>query len=1368
MESLRAEEDYWSDPARLEAGRLPVDHPEGSPCEALTETVTAVLSAAETRALLHEIPPVYRTQINDILLTALVQALNGRFGHSAFLIDLEGHGREDLFSGVDLSRTVGWFTTLFPVLLRGAARDTVGNTLKSIKEQLWAVPRKGVGYGLLRYGDSGAAIACRLKALPGGEISFNYLGQLDQILPEGGLFAAAGFGAGQEHDGQRMRPHELAFSGKVLDGQLQVALSYSRARYERATAERLILSYQQALRNVIAHCLLPEAGGRTPSDFPLARLDQTRIDQLFGNARDIEDVYPLTPLQQGILFHALYAPKSGIYVEQLSCTLQGPLDVATFTAAWQEVVTSHQVLRSSFLWEGVDAPLQVVHAQAALRVEKQDWRDLAADEQARHWAAYLAADREAGFDFARAPLMRLALMRSATDRWFFLWSHHHVLLDGWSFALILKDVFATYEAMVRGEMPQLRSSRAYRDYLLWLSGQDMVPAEAFWRRSLAGFRSPTPLPFPSSTNRISSCSGDQYPKACLTLSAQMTEAIEDFSRRQQVTLNTLVQGAWAILLSRYSGERDVVFGVTVSGRPAELAGVEAMVGLFINTLPLRVLVPLDAKVEDWLRGLFAQNLELRHYEHTPLVDIQGWSEVPRGEPLFASLLVFENYPVDRSLSGSMGNVEIGESSAQEQTNYPLTISAASGAAMELRISYDPKRFSEDAVTRMLGHFSCLLGGIAAAPEARLGDLPLLTREERHRQVVDWNATTSVFRSDACLHELFAEQVARTPDFTAISFEERRLSYAQLNARSNQLAHYLRDLGVGADQLVGLCCERSLEMVIGILAILKAGGAYLPLDPNNPEERLTFMVADAAPRLILTQERFLQSLPQNVERFCLDKEWGKIVGASIHNPANITAPLDLAYVMYTSGSTGKPKGVAVTHRGVVNRLEWMHGYLGLSEADVVLQKTPYSFDVSVWEFFSSLLTGGRLVIAQPGDHQDPMRLKGIIEHECVTIVHFVPSMLQAFLNLPDLPALSTIRHVVCSGEVLSAGLRDQFYARQTAELHNLYGPTETSIEVTAYACRRGAPEASVPIGRPIWNTEIYLLDEELNPVPLNVAGEVYIGGVGLARGYFGRPDLTAERFIPDPAGALRGGRLYRTGDLARYRADGNVEYLGRIDHQVKICGFRIELGEIEAILARQPGVHGAVVVAREDASGDKVLVAYVVGDGELEALQAGLRQHLPEYMVPSAFIRLESLPLTSNGKINRNVLPPPGAGANPVARYTAPRNAVEEILAGIWADVLGLERVGIDENFFEIGGHSLTATRVVSRIRRDLGADAAVRGLFEAPTIAELACLVRQAGSVNSTGANKRDRLQPTLGCNEERSLYSAVLRATEAVVPRSA
>ncbi|HTO79350.1 MAG TPA: amino acid adenylation domain-containing protein, partial [Methylocystis sp.] len=588
-------------------------------------------------------------------------------------------------------------------------------------------------------------------------------------------------------------------------------------------------------------------------------------------------------------------------------------------------------------------------------------------------------------------------------------------------------------------------------------------------------------------------------------------------------------------------------------------------------------------------------------------------------------------------------------------------------------------------------------------------------------LIDWNATAADHPQDKSLHELFEAQAAQAPEKIAVVFEDAQLSYGELNAKTNKLAHYLRRRGVGPDAVVGVCAERSLEMVIGLLGILKAGGAYLPLDPSYPQERLAYMIEDAKPVLMLTQAGLRGDLAQELETLRLDADWSKVANESEANPPSGAAGQNLAYVIYTSGSTGRPKGVGVSHEGIVNRLAWMQARYGLGDDDVVLQKTPYSFDVSVWEFFWPLSVGSRLAVARPDDHREPARLARLIERHRVTTLHFVPSMLQSFLGHSELSSLASLRRVLCSGEALAGSLRDQFFGAHGVELHNLYGPTEASIDVTAYASAASDRDGNVSIGRPIWNTQIYLLDAGLNPVPQGVAGELYIGGVGLARGYVNRPDLTAERFVPNPFGES-GTRLYRTGDLARHREDGNIEFLGRVDHQVKIRGLRIELGEIEAALARVEGVREAIVVAREDGAAGKRLIAYVTAREsarlEAAALGAALQRELPDYMVPSAFVMLEALPLTSNGKVDRKALPSPDFEARAAHAYAAPRNATEETLCRIWAETLGVERVGIEDNFFELGGDSLLSVRAVG-LAKKRGVELTVQSIYKTPTIRKL-------------------------------------------------
>ncbi len=1050
------------------------------------------------------------------------------------------------------------------------------------------------------------------------------------------------------------------------------------------------------------------------------------------STKNIEDAYNLSPMQQGMLFHSLYAPAYGVYVEQVSALFEGNLDVIAFEQTWQQVVDRHPCLRTAFVWEDLKNPLQVVGRRVQLPIVMHDWQYMTAEEQQQGIQELLQAEQIRGFELSKAPLMRLTLIQLAKTSYQFIWSHHHLLLDGWSTSLLLNEVFAIYEATCQNQTLHLTKPRPYRDYIAWLQQQSLSTAETFWRETLRGFQVATSFSIDNVFNKTNAVSEIAHNEQHINLSTATTNALQALARQHQLTLNTLVQGAWAILLSRYSGETDVVFGTTVSGRPTSLSGSETMVGLFINTLPVRVKIASAQSLLPWLQQLQSQQAEARQYEYTPLVEIQQWSEVTPGSPLFESLIVFENYPLDPQIHKGRGELAISKVQIVEQTNYPVTLVVIPGAELKLNIFSDRYRFEPQAIARMLGHLQTLLADMVSHPEACLQELSLLTAAEKHQLLVEWNQTQVAYPQDVCLHQLFEQQVEKTPNAIAVVFEEQKLTYQELNQHANQLAYRLRKLGVIADTLVGICVERSLEMLVGLLGILKAGGAYLPLDPDYPTERLAFMLEDAKPPILLTQESLISRLPKHSSQVIyLDTDWQGISSSELieNPPAHHQNASNLAYVIYTSGSTGQPKGAMNIHQGICNRLLWMQDNYKLTASDRVLQKTPFSFDVSVWEFFWPLITGASLVIAQPGGHQDSIYLIKLIQQQQITTVHFVPSMLQVFLNEPGLENCDRLKRVICSGEALPFELQEKFFARwQDVELHNLYGPTEATIDVTFWQCQPQTQERVVPIGRAIANTQIYILDRHLQPVPIGVAGELHIGGVGLARGYLNRPNLTQEKFIPNPFSQEFNGRLYKTGDLARNRSDGNIEFLGRIDEQVKIRGCRIELDEIAAILKQAPGVQQAVVIVREDQQSDRRLVAYVVGHPEFsDNLRDFLKQKLPNYMVPSAIVFLDALPLTSNGKIDRRALPVPEIPLlEPDNQAALPRNPLEETLAKIWAEVLGLSQVGIHDNFFELGGHSLLATQVISKIRRAFQVELPLHRLFDLPTIAALSPEIAKA------------------------------------------
>lgn len=1080
--------------------------------------------------------------------------------------------------------------------------------------------------------------------------------------------------------------------------------------------------------------------------------------------KNIEDFYPLSPMQQGILFHSIAAPESGVYFEQLSWTLEGNFNIAAFQQAWQQIVERHSILRTGFVWESLKEPVQVVHRQLTLPSVLLDLRHLSSVEQQQQLEAFLKSDRSVGFELTRPPLIRLTLHHLAKNYYHFTWSHHHLLIDGWSNATIFKEVFDCYKAFSKDQDVYLEPIRCYRDYIVWLQQQNLSQAEAFWRQLLKGFTTPTRLWVDKGFRQLLS-SEDGNNQQEIKLSIEKTAALQFLGQQHQLTLNTLVQGAWALLLSRYSGEEDVVFGATTSGRPSTLAKAESMVGLFINTLPVRVKVSPKEFLLPWLKQIQTQQIETRQYEYSPLLKVQGWSEVPRSLPLFESIVVFENYPVDASLRKLDLNLEIKSFSAFERTNYPLTLSVNPGEELLLQITFDGnKRFDADIINWMLGHLKTLLEEMVANPQQHLSELKLLTEPERHQLLVEWNNTQVGYPQNQCIHQLFETQVERSPDAIAVVFEDQQLTYQELNQRANQVAYYLRALGVSPEVLVGICVERSLDMVIAILATLKAGGAYVPLDTSYPQERLALILEDAKPLVLLTQKQLVAQLPKHGAKVvCMDADW-EINGFNcVHeNPSSSVTAKNLAYVIYTSGSTGTPKGVLITHQALVNHSIAAAKVYELQPEDRILQFASISFDVAAEELFASWLSGSTVVI-RPNRVLAFAHFLQFLKQEKLTVLNlptaywheWVSDLAQTKASLPvtlrlvivgteqTLPEkLALWEKLVGDGQSHARG--DLYEKLPSGHLRicwlNAYGPTEATIGVTIYepaSCQENQSVYSVPIGRPIANTQVYLLDKHLNPTPSGVPGELYIGGVGIARGYLNRPELTADKFIPNPFSEKSGTRLYKTGDLARYLSDGNIELLGRIDDQVKIRGFRIEPGEVESKLSQHAKIREALVVAREDEQSDKHLVAYVSAYPEqtltATELRGFLQEKLPQYMVPSAFIVLPALPLLPNGKLDRRSLPAPETLRPELeVAYVMPQTEIEQAIATVWQISLNVEKIGIHDNFFELGGHSLLMVRVHTQLHEIFKTDLSLLDLFRYPTISSLAEFFNQAKNQTSS------------------------------------
>jgi microcystin synthetase protein McyB len=1055
--------------------------------------------------------------------------------------------------------------------------------------------------------------------------------------------------------------------------------------------------------------------------------------------------YKLAPMQQGMLFQHRLEPGSGVDIEQMIFTLHEKLDVVAFKKAWEVVVSRHDVLRTSFQWEGTEEPLQHVYSNVDLPFTFEDCQDIPKEKCQNKLKDYMTQDRKKGFDLADVPLMRLAVFCFGETDYRVIWTFHHIILDGRSHPIVINEVFAVYEANQQGKDIVLAPPRQYQNYIEWLNRQDFSKSESFWRRSLEGFIAPTPIDTIPKVDRHGENDVNNG-EMDIVIAESVTASLKTVAKKHNLSLRTMIQGGWALLLSRYSGENDIVFGEVRACRRDTIEDADSVVGLFINTLPVRVTFSHNHNLTTCLKTLRDQSLAARNYEHTPLVQILAWSEVRQDTPLFESVFVYDTYELSTKLSEQGENWEKRDFSLFEKTLFPLALYAYADQKLSLKMSYDKRRFDDAIVKQMLGNLKVLLESMAENIDRPASYLPILTEDEKHQLLAIWTDTFADFPKDSSLHGLFEEQAARTPDNIALVFDGSELTYKEMNNRSNQLARYLQKRGVGRDVLVGIFMDRSIEMVIGIYGILKAGGAYVPLDPEYPLERVAFMVQDSKVPVLLTQKKLMSMLPPNeAEIICLDSDWPKIALENTRNESSGVTADNLVYVIYTSGSTGIPKGVMVTHRGICNFLLSMQEIYPLSEEDRVLQKTPLNFDAICVELFRPWLVGARLIAAKPGGQKDNNYLIHLIRDQGITTIFFVPSMLQIFLDEKDVEKCTSLKHVYYGGEPLSYELQEYFFSKLLAQLHNCYGPTETTVAVTFWTCKRHSDRRIIPIGYPVANTQIYILDAHLQPVPIGVAGELCVGGNQIARGYLNRPDLTVEKFIDDPFSKTAGARLYRTGDLARYLPGGEIEYLGRTDHQVKIRGFRIELGEIEAVLGGHKDISKVMVIVREDLPGDKQLAAYIVPKGARTLSQIELRnylnEHLPEYMVPSAFVLLDKFPLTPSGKIDRKALPvPESLGMMSEVEYVAPRTEIERTITDIWQIVLHVEKIGVNDNFFDLGGHSLRMAQVHSKLREKLQRELSMLELFKYPTIHSLSQHLSRGGDEQISAKND-DRIE---------------------------
>jgi amino acid adenylation domain-containing protein len=1041
---------------------------------------------------------------------------------------------------------------------------------------------------------------------------------------------------------------------------------------------------------------------------------------------NIQDIYTLSHTQEGMLYHSIYSPGSDVYTQQINFTLRGNLDKSLFTKAWQMVIDRHPILRTVFDWSTREKPLQIVYKTIPLPFKFKDWQNFTLDEQADNLRSLLLADFNKGFDLSKTPLIRLILIQMSKEKFQFIWTSHHIILDGWSVFLILKDLFSLYEALIQGGELYLKPCPPYKNFIAWLKKQNLQEAEKFWKYRLKGFKTPTQLwitKSPADAQNRSQSFNDYIGK----ISSELTLELKSFAKEYQLTINTLIQGIWALMISKYSGEDDVLFGATVSGR-REPEDVDKMVGLFINTLPVRFQINKDDSIISWLKKNQYEQVETIQYDFSPLVQIHQWSEVPNDQPLFDQILVFENYPIEDYFSNKERIVGIENIDSVERTNYSLSVIVLPEKELELKFIYDKNKFEQKTIENLILHFQTILEGIVKNPTLLIKQLHILSVAENSKILVEWNQTQTEFPDKKCLHQLFQEQAQRTPNSIAVAFNNEMLTYSELNQKSDLLSRHLVSLGVNPNELVAILLDRSINMMVALLGVLKAGGAYLPLDPEFPYERLEFMLEDAQVKTLITHTNFLDNLPScSAEIVCIDDyktnaKFENIINDQVNSE-------DLAYVIYTSGSTGKPKGVQVTHKSVVNFLNSMTKKPGFKEGDTLLAVTTLSFDISILELFLPIINGGKTIIASKDIVANGEQLLHTLKKHRVNVMQATPTTWRLLIEA-GWNGNKNFK-VLCGGESLSIDLAEKLLSCSD-NVWNMYGPTETTVWS---ACHKLEQDGKVLIGTPIDNTLVYVLDKNMQPVPISIPGELYIGGMGVSQGYLNRPELTADRFLINPFIENTKDKIYKTGDLVRFNKYGKLEYLNRIDQQVKIRGFRIELGEIENVLGEHESINLVAVTAYEHQKDDTRLVAYIVLNSSSEnseenrselvtQLRDFVKKKLPAYMIPTSFIFMEKLPLTPNGKIDRKALPKPDQSIYGLENnYVAPQNETEEKLVEIWKKVLKVEKVGLNDNFFELGGHSLLAVYLFNQIELNFNKKLPLALLFEASTLSEMALAI---------------------------------------------
>lgn len=1297
------------------------------------ETVYEQIDFSEeiTEQLMRSSNAAFRTEINDLLLLALTRAMKQLTGSDSLSLTMEGHGREELHQTVDISRTIGWFTSAFPVHIDIEGKENLVDQIKHVKEALRNIPNKGMGYGVLRY------LTDKLDATPHQpEISFNFLGEMASNKVKGDLYLVDGK-TGSGVSPTAPMPYELLINGIVTDNKLSFSCGYNPVRMSGEKVQAFMTAFKRELVDIAEFCAARTTTELTPGDFLVSGMSMSHYENLLEtnnwSRSAVKNIYPLSPLQNGLFFHSLQNEVPTAYFQQMSYRMEGHLNADAFDQAWQYLVDRYDLLRTAFIERQGEEPIQVVLNQLDFKVNRVDLSDFPANEQLQLLKEAKEKNLNTPFELNKAGLMRLSLFKLGENNYEVVWSYHHILMDGWCQGIIKRDFFAAYKAFSEGRSPELSEEVPYSRYIQWLQKQDGEKSLSFWKQYLGAIEESMGVPQTLDSKE----SGKKH--ASIQLSKDDFDAINAFTSKEQCTMNVLIQSVWGTLLNRYHETSASVFGAIVSGRPSEISGIEEMVGLLINTIPVVIAGEEEMTVSEFIRSNQQKALEAENHHHVSLAEIQAQTD--HKQTLIDHIMIFENYPMDKELEKSgaaQGDVSFSGFEMHEQTTYGLVVLIIPSDTLEMRIEYDSAKYDERMISQVLRHFENLLKAMIQNSETPLARLSLMdeTEKEQLTQVAVSNLLQRQFSGS--ISEVFESVVKDNPDAMALSYGDQKLTFAELNERATRIAGELQSAHqIKKGQSVGILLPQGVDVIASMLGVLKSGATYVPIDPEYPQERIDFILKDAKARVIISDKKN-ESYPTLIPSECT---------SNVYKAPKIQEE-DSAYIIYTSGSTGVPKGVRIHHGAVLNLVEGLNetvynNYQG--QLNVALMAATV-FDASVQQIFGSLLNGHCLVLSNPEIKRDDKQFSQFIQLNDIDILDATPSLIQLLMQGSfALEKETSLKHVLVGGEALPTNLMKTFFHRKTkgVRVTNVYGPTECTVDATYYhlTAETELIGATIPIGKPLPNHQLYVLDQNGEPTPMGVPGEIYIGGRGVSQGYVNRPDITETHFVSNPFGA---GKMYRTGDIGRLDFDGNLTFIKRKDNQIKIRGHRIELGEIESVIREYPGVLHATVLLQKVGVSDELVTYYgsnnwVSGD----ELKQYIRQKLPGYAVPNFYTEIAEIPLTTNGKVNRKMLAKIGVqSVGAMNESSQPINETEKVLVRIWENVLGIEGIGVETSFFDLGGHSLSAMKLRTSIQRTLNRKIHISDIFNAQTIREQARIVEgKRSEMKSTRVLRLNRHQ---------------------------